>query len=163
MKETIVAISGKPGLYKLLSRSKNSLIVEAVDETHKRLPVFATDRVTSLNDIAMFTTTEDVPLTKVLTSLYKVAEEKTVALNYKKCPSKELREFFAKILPDFDDDRIHDSDIKKLFQWYDILVKNGVTDFEATAEEKTPAEEKADDNKAAEKKSADKAKNEKKG
>ncbi|MCD8290252.1 MAG: DUF5606 domain-containing protein [Prevotella sp.] len=147
MKETIVAISGKPGLYKLLSRSKNSLIVEAVDESHKRLPVFATDRVTSLNDIAMYTNTDDVPLTKVLTSLYKVAEEKPVTLNYKKCSSKELREFFAKVLPDFDNDRIHDSDLKKLFQWYDILVKNGITDFEATAEDKTKTEKKADNEK----------------
>ncbi len=148
MKETIVAISGKPGLYKLLSRSKNSLIVEAVDESHKRLPVFATDRVTSLNDIAMYTNMDDVPLTKVLTSLYKVAEEKPVALNYKKCSSKELREYFAKVLPDFDNDRIHDSDLKKLFQWYDILVKNGITDFEATAEEdKAKTEEKADNDK----------------
>ncbi|MCD8296986.1 MAG: DUF5606 domain-containing protein [Prevotella sp.] len=137
MKETIVAISGKPGLYKLLSKGKSSLIVEAVDETHKRMPVFASDRVSSLNDISMYTINDDVPLTKVLADLYKVAEEKTVTINYKKCPSSELREYFAKVLPDFDQDRIHDSDLKKLFQWYDILVKNGITDFEATDEDKT--------------------------
>ncbi len=142
MKETIVAISGKPGLYKLLSRNKNSLIVEAVDETHKRLPVFASDRVSSLNDIAMYTTMEDVPLTKVLASLYKIAEEKPVTINYKKCTSSELREYFAKVLPNYDQDRIHDSDLKKLFQWYDILVKNGITDFEVSADDKTEVKEK---------------------
>ena len=69
MKQTILAISGKPGLYKLVSRASNSLIVEALDETHKRMPAFGTDRITSLADIAMFTETEDVPLMKVLASM----------------------------------------------------------------------------------------------
>ena len=65
MLRTILAISGKPGLYKLVSRAQNSLIVETLDATHKRLPAFATDRITSLGDIAMFTETEDVPLFKL--------------------------------------------------------------------------------------------------
>ena len=69
MLQTILSISGKPGLYKLVSRAKNSLIIEALDETHRRLPAFAADRITSLADIAMFTETEDVPLHKVLTSI----------------------------------------------------------------------------------------------
>lgn len=130
MKLTILSISGKPGLYKLVSRGKSTLIVEKVDETHKRMPVFATDSVTSLNDIAIYTEAEDVPLTKVLASVYKEEEGKTVSINYKKCSSVELREYFAKVLPDFDHDRVHDSDIKKLLQWYDILVKDGITDFD---------------------------------
>ena len=62
MLQTILSISGKPGLYKLVSSGKASLIVEAIDETHKRMPAFATDRVTSLSDIAMYTDSEDVPL-----------------------------------------------------------------------------------------------------
>ena len=130
MENTILTISGKPGLYKLVSRGKMNLIVEALDETHKRMPAFATDKITSLTDIAMFSETEDVPLTKILATIREKEESKEVTLNYKKCSSKELRDYFAQILPDFDRDRVHDSDIKKLLQWYNILVKNNITDFE---------------------------------
>ena len=69
MKETILAIAGKPGLYKLVSHGKNNLIVEALDATHRRQPAFGSDRITSLNDIAMFTDEDDVPLTDVLESM----------------------------------------------------------------------------------------------
>ena len=130
MLRTILAISGKPGLYKLVSRAQNSLIVETLDATHKRLPAFATDRITSLGDIAMFTETEDVPLFKVLMSLQTLEVGKKSSVDYKKASGDELREYFAKILPNFDRDRVHNSDIKKLIQWYNILVNNGVTDFE---------------------------------
>lgn len=130
MENTILTISGKPGLYKLVSRGKMNLIVETLDETHKRMPAFATDKITSLTDIAMFSETEDVPLTKILATIRDKEESKEVTLNYKKCSSKELRDYFAQILPDFDRDRVHDSDIKKLLQWYNILVKNNITDFE---------------------------------
>lgn len=125
-----MAISGKPGLYKLVSRGKMNLIVESVDETHRRFPVFATDRVTSLSDIAMYTDADDVPLMKILAALRDKEEGREVSIDFRKCKSEELREYFATILPDFDRDRVHDSDIKKLFQWYNILVKNGITDFE---------------------------------
>lgn len=134
MEQTILSISGKPGLYKLISRGKANLIVERVDETHKRLPIFASDSVTSLNDIAIYTEADDIPLTKVLASVYNEEKGNAVSLNYKKCSSKELRDYFTKVLPNFDRDRVHDSDIKKLFQWYDILVKNGITDFESPIE-----------------------------
>lgn len=130
METTILAISGKPGLYKLVSRGKMNLIVESVDETHRRFPVFATDRVTSLSDIAMYTDADDVPLMKILAALRDKEEGREVSIDFRKCKSEELREYFATILPDFDRDRVHDSDIKKLFQWYNILVKNGITDFE---------------------------------
>lgn len=143
MKHTILSISGKPGLYKLVSKGKANLIVEKIDETHKRLPVFASDCVTSLNDIAMYTNADDIPLTEILANLYKEENGKTASLNYKKCSSKELRDYFAKILPDFDQDRVHDSDIKKLLQWYNILVQNEITDFEIqedTADDKNEKE-----------------------
>ena len=130
MLQTILAISGKPGLYKLVSRAKNSLIVEVLDDTHRRMPAFATDRITSLADIAMYTETDDVPLHKVLTSMKNLEEGKTSALDYKKASGDELREYFAKILPDFDRDRVHNSDIKKLIQWYNILISNGISDFD---------------------------------
>ena len=130
--ETILSIAGKPGLYKLVSRGKMNLIVEALDDTHKRVPAFASDRVTSLGDIAIYTTGEDIPLWKVLDSVSKKETGKEVSVNYKKMSGKELRAYFAEILPEFDEDRVHDSDIKKLLQWYNLLVKAGITDFEAT-------------------------------
>ena len=94
------------------------------------MPAFATDRVTSLADIAMYTDAEDVPLMNILASIRDKEEGKEIAFDFKKVSSKELREYFAQVLPDFDRDRVHDSDIKKLLTWYNILVKNGITDFE---------------------------------
>ena len=143
MEQTILSISGKPGLYKLVSRGKANLIVESIDQQHKRMPVFASDRVTSLGDIAIYTDSEDMPLMKVFANLLKVEEGKPASINYKKCKSAELREYFATILPDYDRDRVHGSDIKKLLQWYNLLVNNGITDFEepeAEEEEKNEAE-----------------------
>ena len=130
--ETILSISGKPGLYRLVSRGKMNLIVESLDEAKKRMPAFGTDRITSLGDIAMFTDSDDVPLWQVLKNLGEKAGLKPCVLNYKKASSNELHEFFAEVLPEYDRDRVHDSDIRKLIQWYDILVRNGITDFEAT-------------------------------
>lgn len=132
MKETILAISGKPGLYRLVNRGNGTLIVEALDGTKKRMPAFARDRVTSLADIAMYTDDEDVPLWQVLKNLGEKEDSKQSSINYKKVSSKELREYFAEVLPTFDRERVHDSDIKKLIQWYNILVNAGITDFEAT-------------------------------
>lgn len=146
MKQTILAISGKPGLYKLVSRGNNSLIVEALDATHKRMPAFGNDRITSLADIAMFTETDDVPLMTILASLRNLEGGKESSLNYKKASPDELHEYFTKVLPEWDRDRVHNSDIKKLIQWYNILVKAGVTDFE---EEMAPTEgDNIDDRKA---------------
>ena len=130
MKQTILAISGKPGLYQLVSRGNNSLIVDALDETHKRMPTFGNDRISSLGDIAMFTETDDVPLTKILASLRDLEGGKESSLNYKKASADELHDYFSKVLPEWDRDRVHNSDIKKLIQWYNILVKAGITDFE---------------------------------
>lgn len=131
MKETILAIAGKPGLYKLVSRAKNSLIVETLDGTGHRMPAFGTDRITSLGDIAMFTETEDVPLMNVLTALRDLEGGKESSLNYKTATPAELHEYFTRVLPSWDRDRVHNSDIKKLVQWYNILVRAGITDFES--------------------------------
>ena len=137
MKQTILAISGKPGLYKLVSRGKNNLIVEALNATHRRQPAFGSDRITSLADIAMFTDADDVPLMDVLESLKTLENGKKSSVDFKKASGDELREYFAKVLPAFDRDRVHSSDIKKLIQWYNILVENGITDFK---EEMAPTE-----------------------
>lgn len=141
MQQTILAISGKPGLYKLVTRGKNNLIVEALDATHRRQPAFATDRITSLSDIAMFTDDEDVSLMDVLESMKTLEEGKKASIDIKKASNDELREYFAKVLPNFDRDRVHNSDIKKLVQWYNILVENSITDFKNKEEEKEEAAE----------------------
>lgn len=130
--ETILSISGKPGLYRLVSRGKSNLIVESLDDAKKRMPAFATDRITSLGDIAMYTDADDIPLWKVLKSMGEKEQSKVTKIDYKKASGKELREYFAEILPSFDRDRVHDSDIRKLIQWYNILIKNCITDFEAS-------------------------------
>ena len=130
MKETILSIAGKPGLYKLVSRAKNNLIVETVDQAHKRMPVFNSNKIISLADIAIYTETEDVPLMKVMVAVRDKEQAKPCSVNFRKASGEELREYFAEVLPEFDRDRVHDSDIRKLLQWYDILVTNGITDFE---------------------------------
>ena len=130
MLQTILSIAGKPGLYKLVSRGKSNLIVESLDETHKRQPAFATDRVTSLADIAMFTDSEDVPLGEILIKLRDKENGKVASLNWRKASAKELQAYFGEVLPNFDRDCVHNSDIKKLLQWYEILVKAGETNFE---------------------------------
>ena len=129
MQQTVLAIAGKPGLYKLVTRGNNNLIVEALDATHKRMPAFATDRITSLGDIAMFTETDDVPLTDVLENLKNLEGGKKASINEKKASSAELREYFSKVLPEWDQDRVKDSHIKKLITWYNILIEAGITDF----------------------------------
>ncbi len=145
MQQTILAIAGKPGLYKLVSRGNNNLIVEALDTTHRRQPAFGSDRITSLNDIAMFTETDDVPLTEVLENLKNLEKGKKASIDIKKAAGDELREYFGKVLPAFDRERVHVSDIKKLLQWYNILIENGITDFkEEEKVEEAPKEEKAE-------------------
>ncbi|MCR4592702.1 MAG: DUF5606 domain-containing protein [Bacteroidaceae bacterium] len=137
MLETILAISGKPGLYKLVSRGNNSLIVETLDAQKKRMPIFGTDKVISLGDIAMYTDDEEVPLRRVFKNIFDKESGKKIALDYKKASKDELAAFMAEALPNYDRDRVYPADMKKLAQWYNILIENGVTDFEEPKAEKT--------------------------
>lgn len=137
MLETILAISGKPGLYKLVSRGNRSLIVESLDAQKKRMPVFGADKVISLADIAMYTDDEEVPLRRVLKNILEKEGGKKTSLDYKKASKDELAAFMADALPNYDRDRVYPADMKKLVQWYNILVENGVTDFDEPKEEKT--------------------------
>lgn len=145
MLKTILAISGKPGLYKLISQAKNMLIVETVGAEKKRMPIYASDKVISLGDIAMYTNDDEVPLATVLASVSKKENGAVAALDYKKASADELHAFMAEVLPEYDRDRVHTSDIKKLIQWYNILVSSG-EDLLGTQEETVetadaPAEE----------------------
>ena len=136
MLKTILAISGKPGLYKLVSRGNRSLIVESLDDAHKRTPAFGTDRIISLADIAMYTDDEEVPLRQVLNAIKEQENGQTVAsVDLKTATKEELFDFLGKVLPSFDRDRVHASDVKKLIQWYNILIQQGVTNFDEDLKE----------------------------
>ena len=138
MLKTILSVSGKPGLYQLVSHGKNMLIIESLVDK-KRVPAYAKDKVISLGDIAIYTDSAEVPLYEVLTNLKnKQNGEKVDAKQISSYPD-ELRNYFAEILPDFDRDRVYPSDIKKLIGWYNILIEAGITDFSPKEEE--PKEE----------------------
>ncbi|MCD8260985.1 MAG: DUF5606 domain-containing protein, partial [Bacteroides sp.] len=148
---TILSISGKPGLYKLISQGKNMLIVESVSADKKRFPVYDHEKVISLADIAMYTYESEVPLTEVFKSIQKKEEGKAIELDVKKASADQLRDFLGEVLTDFYRERVYPSDIKKLITWYNLLLTNGITDFEevkkeeaeeATAGEGETAEEK---------------------
>lgn len=134
MEKTILAITGKPGLYSLVQQGRGMLIVETIDEKKRRFPVGPRDRVTSLNDVSMYTEGDDVSLNSVFHNIKELYQGKTVDIDLKKASKDELADFMAKALPSYDRERVHLSDIKKLIQWYNLLVSNGISDFE-TAEE----------------------------
>lgn len=127
MLKEILSISGKPGLYKLLSHTNRSIIVEALD-TKRRIPVYASDRVVSLGDIAIYTDTEDVPLRQILQNILDKEEGKTIDLSAFK-QKADYFNYFAEVLPTFDRERVHDNDVKKIYRWYNMLVEAGLTDF----------------------------------
>ncbi len=113
MLKTILSISGKPGLYKLISQGKNMLIVESLIDK-KRFPAYGNEKIISLGDIAMYTDAEDIPLKEVLLSMKKKENGAAVAMDLKKASADELRSYLAEVLPDFDRDRVYLSDIKKI-------------------------------------------------
>lgn len=135
MLETILAIAGKPGLYRLVNRGNRSLIVETIDKAKKRMPAFGTDRIISLADIAMYTDSEEVPLRQVLKNMLEKEGGKKASIDVKKASKEELAAYVGEVLPNFDRDRVFPSDMKKLVQWYDILVENGLTDFDEALKE----------------------------
>ena len=136
----IISISGRPGLYKVIAQGKNSIIVESLVD-NKRFPAYSSDRISALEDISIYTIDDDKPLKDIFADIYEKQEGKEGPSH--KSDIGELTEFFAEILPDYDDERVYASDIKKLFQWYNLLLKAG-------ALEASPEEEKAEDQAEAE-------------
>lgn len=134
MLKTILSVSGKPGLYRLLSQGKNNLIVESL-QTGQRIPIHPKDRVVSLGDISMFTDAEDVALSEVLTRVHQRQAGALFADDLLK-DGEALRLTFAEVLPSYDRDRVYTSDIKKLFTWYNILVSANITTFTEEEEPK---------------------------
>lgn len=141
MVERFLSISGKPGLYRLVSQGKNMLIVENV-ATGKRQPAYNHDKVVSLADVAMYTTEGEVPLYDVFATVSEKNSGKPV--DVKSMSDEQLREYFGEILPAYDRERVYTTDIRKLFQWYNTLVANGVTEFKDNEIEQAEAAEAAE-------------------
>ena len=142
MLKKILSISGRPGLFKLVSQAKGALIVEALS-TGKRTLAYSHDKVTSLGDMAMYTQSGEEPLYKVLDSVKK-KENGAVASVSPKADKEVLRTYFAEILPDFDTERVYPTDISKLISWYNILVQSGITDFSVKEKGEAPKEDKTE-------------------
>ena len=134
MLKTILSIAGKPGLYKLVSQGRNMLIVESLVDK-KRTPAYGSEKIISLGDIAMYTDAEDVPLSQVLTAVKRKENGEVATIDLKKASQDELKAYMAEVLPSFDRDRVHASDIKKLIAWYNLLIAAGITEFEAKEEQ----------------------------
>ena len=134
MFERILTVSGKPGLFQLLSQGRNMFIVEAVDATKKRTPVYNSDKVVMLDDIAIYTDTEEVPLRDVFAKIYET-ENGVLQFDIKAATPEELVAYFETVMPDYDRERVYLTHIKKIYSWYNILVSNGVVDFVAPEEE----------------------------
>ncbi len=132
----IMAISGYPGLFKMVSQAKSSIIVESLIDG-KRMPAFNSYKISSLEDIAIFTEDKEVPLTEVFQKMVEKFEHKP-ALD-PKSSNNELVKLFSEILPEYDKDRVYVSDIKKVFSWYNMLVQKDMLKSEPVSEEK-PAE-----------------------
>ena len=120
--EKIISISGKPGLYRLVSQVRNGFIIEDIT-TKKKISIGNSSQVSLLDNIAMFTTNKEVPLFEVFENIAKMTDFKETIPH--KSPDMDLRDFMGKALPDYDKDRVYISDIKKLAQWYNLLFKAG--------------------------------------
>ncbi|MEA4974736.1 MAG: DUF5606 domain-containing protein [Paludibacter sp.] len=140
MLKEILSISGKPGLYKMISQGKNMIVVESLLDG-KRVPAYTKDKVVSLGDIAIYTNTEEIPLGQVFENISK-KENGSVCPIDPKADNNMLRKYMEEVLPDFDRDRVYPSDMRKMFSWYNILINNGITVFLSKEEDK-PAEEVA--------------------
>lgn len=145
MLKPILAIAGRPGLYRLVNSGKNMLIVESLKDK-RRLPAYSHDKVISLGDISMYTEDGDVALGDVLDSVKAKNDGKAVDIKAIGSDDK-LRAYFGEILPNYDRDRVYTNDIKKLLMWYNILIEAGITDFkeEVVPGPKDPTEEKTEE------------------
>lgn len=156
MLKNILSITGKPGLYKLVSRGNNMLIVESLIDG-KRMPTYARDKIVSLAEVSMFTTGDDIALSEVLTKVGEKEGLKVASIDPKKADNDALRAYFAEVLPEFDRDRVYPTDIRKLVQWYNILINAGITDFTIKEDEGEEEAASVEDKKQDVKKPAPKA------
>jgi len=147
MLKGILAVSGQSGLFKMISQAKNSIIVESLVDG-KRMPAYATSRISALEDISIFTEEADVKLIDVFKNIFE-KEEGAQAISHK-VSANELKKYFAEILPDYDRDRVYVSDIKKVVMWYNLLVDKDIFKFDEEENEsaETSLEDKTEDKEA---------------
>lgn len=126
----VIAISGKPGLYKVVGQGRNNIIVESLD-TDKKIPAYAKDRISAIEDISIYTYEDDIPLKDVFQSIYD-KEQGENCISHKESLNK-LETYLEEVLPNYDKERVYPSDIKKIFQWYNMLNRKGLI----AAEEET--------------------------
>ena len=127
----ILAISGQPGLFRYVAQSRNGFIVESLLDG-KRMNASASSRISALTEISMFTEGEDIPLAEVFTKMYEYTKGEQGPAT--KEGNARLKEFFGVVIPDYDRERVHDSDIKKVVSWFNMLVGAGLTKFEIPEE-----------------------------
>lgn len=147
MLKEVLSISGRPGLFKLISYAKNLIVVESLLDG-KRSGAHSRDKVIALGDIAIYTTGEDKPLGEVLQAVFEKYKGKELDLSKLK-EKEQLQAFLKGVLPEYDEDRVYTTDIKKLAGWYNILVKNGMTNFLPKEEEKAADEADSSEEKKA--------------
>jgi hypothetical protein len=135
--EKILAISGKPGLFKLLTQTRTGFVVESLIDS-KKLTLGLRSNISLLSEIAIYTLTEEVPLREIFKKIQEKENGEKTSVNHKDNKDK-LEEYFFEVLPDYDEDRVYASDIKKVLNWYNLLHKNGFNDFDS--------EEKVDEDK----------------
>ena len=140
MLKEILAVSGKPGLYRLISKASNLSIIESLTDK-KRIPAYARDKIVSIENVSIFTEEGEAPINEVFTSIKEKENGEKVSMDYLKADADGLRTYMAEVLPNFDRERVYPTDIKKLLKWYDELIANGITDFS----KKDEAEEGTDE------------------
>lgn len=153
----IISISGKPGLFKVVAQGKNNIIVESLVDG-KKSPAYSTDRISALEDISIYTYEEDIPLKEVYSEIYKKEDGKKT-ISHKESLNK-LTDYLLEVLPNYDEERVYPSDIKKLFQWYNLLHDTGALKAEEKEKEKTESKKtttKEDTDKDSDKKETKKA------
>ena len=143
MLKEIIAVSGKPGLYKLMSQGANMSIVESLIDK-KRIPVYARDKANTLGNVFIFTEGDEAPISEVFTAIKEKENGGKISFDFTKAQPDELRAYFAEVLPAFDRERVYPSDIKKMLKWYELLIDNGITDFSTKEEEETAEKDNED-------------------
>lgn len=144
----ILSISGKPGLYILIGEAKSNIIVESLLDG-KRTPAFPHERISSLKEISIYTSNEDVPLDEVFKSLHEIQEGKPVD-DPKRMSSNAIKTLFEQILPDYDKEAVYTSDMKKVFTWYNLLLNKDLLDFSEEEKEENKENSTETETKAAE-------------
>jgi uncharacterized protein YjgD (DUF1641 family) len=137
--DKILSISGKPGLYKILTQTRNGFVVESLID-QKKVSVNIHSNISVLSEIAVYTLTEELPLREVLKKIRDKEVSKQTSISHKDSKDK-LEEYFFEVLPDYDEDRVYASDIKKIIQWYNLLQKHGMLDALEEAKQDLSEEE----------------------